>query len=231
MSNGSNGSSVQSQQGQVRLRRSGRWWFFATCIVLSGACHRAHNHQGSDLREQLSTITAEDLFRLGVSHSLSGDLLRGEQYLGAARQRGYDPARVTYWLVRVCLAGNRYRSALRHVAPYLRDHPSDWPLRLVAASIHEVLGDTVTARSELERIVEEEPTLSLSHYRLAMIYQKTDVNRQRAKAHLEAYLDLRPHGPHAAEVRSALERSAHFESQPTLIRHPIGTNLEAERLQ
>jgi hypothetical protein len=53
-------------------------------------------------------VTAEDLLFLAVSHARSGDLLRAEQYLSAARQRGHEEATVVYWLVRVCVAASRY---------------------------------------------------------------------------------------------------------------------------
>jgi tetratricopeptide (TPR) repeat protein len=168
----------------------------------------------------LSAITAEDLLYLALSHARSGDLLRAEQYLSAARRRGHDEAEVVYWLVRVCVAASRYQSALGHAADYLRDHPLDWSLRLVVATIHEALGDVARARSELERIVRAEPTRPLPHYRLAMLYRSWELDQERAKVHLEEYLKLTPQGPHAAEVRSALSELTDVSRSIRLVPHP-----------
>ena len=176
---------------------SGTWW-------LAG-CHQA-TLKGGKPHTTLNDVAGEDLFAAGISHAAVGDLLRAEQYLTAARLRGYDESTVVYWLVRVCVAASRYQSALRHSSDYLRRHPSDWSLRLIVASIHEALGDASRARDELERIVSSRPDHALPHYRLALVYFRHD--DERARSHFEAYLRLAPDGPHAPEVRSALARVA-----------------------
>ncbi len=174
--------------------------FILSCL----GCHHASVRRGPDVATELSDVATEDLFAIGISFGAAGDFLRAEQYLNAARQRGYEEAAVVYWLVRVCVAASRYESALRHSSDYLRRHPGDWPLRLVLASIHEALGDDSRARDELERIVESQPVQALPHYRLALVYLRQADGR--AGAHLEEYLRLAPHGSHAAEVRSLLEQ-------------------------
>jgi regulator of sirC expression with transglutaminase-like and TPR domain len=109
---------------------------------------------------------------------------------------------------------------LAHAADYLRDHPSNWSLRFVVASIHEALGDVASARLELERVVETEPEMPLPHYRLAMLYRNREADRGRARVHLEAYLRLTPKGPHAAEVRSALSEVTDVSTGPQFVAHP-----------
>jgi tetratricopeptide (TPR) repeat protein len=140
-----------------------------------------------------------------VSQASRGDLLRAEHYLSAARRKGYDEAAVVYWLVRVCISGGRYQSALGHAADYLRKHPSHWSLRLVVASIYEALGDFARARSELELIVRAQPDQALPRYRLAVLYRAWLSDTELARPHLQAYLALSPDGPHAAEVKAALD--------------------------
>jgi len=154
-------------------------------VATLGGCHHAAFQQGPDLQAELSTVTVEDLLFLAVSYARSGDLLRAEQYFIAARQRGHNEPAVVYWLVRVCVAASRYQSALAHAGSYLRDHPADWSLRLVVATIYE-------------------PLMPLPHYRLAMLYRDRRSQQQRARAHLEEYLRLSPQGSHAAEARSVL---------------------------
>jgi tetratricopeptide (TPR) repeat protein len=193
---------------------------FVGCLASLGGCHHATLHQGPDLQAELSTVTAGDFLFLAISHARSGDLLRAEQYLSAARQRGHDEEAVVYWLVRVCVAASRYQSALRHATHYLRDHPSDWSLRFVVATIYEALGDVARAQSELELIVGAEPSMSLPHYRLAMLYRDRWADQERARAHLEEYLRLTPEGPHAAEVRSALDEVVDVSVGPRLVPSP-----------
>ncbi|MGB3052209.1 MAG: tetratricopeptide repeat protein [Polyangiales bacterium] len=193
----------------------------ASCLAMVGGCHHPTLHEGPDLRAELTSVTAEDLFLLGVSHARSGDFLRAEQYLSAARQRGHDEAAVIYWLVRVCVAASRYQSALSHAGDYLRDHPAHWSLRLVVASIYEALGDRARAESELEHIVRAQPERPLPHYRLAMLYRNREDDRGRSKAHLEEYLRLAPQGPHAPEARSVLSEAYETVMGPQLVPFPV----------
>lgn len=220
MSNGSERSSEELRRRRARGRSRQRAVLLVACFPILVGCHHATLHQQPDLQAELSTVTPEDLLSLAVSHARSGDLLRAEQYLSTARQRGHDNAAVVYWLVRVCVAASRYQSALGHAANYLRDHPADWPLRLVVATIHEALGDPARAQSELERIVGAVPAIPLPHYRLAMLYRSQHADQERAKVHLKAYLRLSPKGPHAAEVMSALREVVDVPMGPRLVRHP-----------
>lgn len=204
MSNGSTRSSERSPLAQARRPSKALWLVLPPYLAMIGGCHHATLHQGSELQAELTTVTSEDLFFVGVAHARSGDLLRAEQYLTAARERGYDEASAIYWLVRVCVAASRYHSALRHAAQYLRDHPAHWPLRLVVASIYEALGDLTRAELELEQVVRAAPESPLPHYRLAMLYRRSGNDGGQSKAQLEEYLKLMPRGPHAAEARSIL---------------------------
>ena len=220
MSNGSRRSSEESGLERARRHSRGLQPLLACGVMLLGGCHQATLHQRPDLQAQLATITAEDLLLLGVSQARSGDLLRAEQYLSAARERGRDEVAVVYWLVRVCVAASRYQSALSHARDYLRDHPSDWSLRFVVATIHEALGDVPRAESELERIVRAEPTMPLPHYRLGMLYRSGEAEQARAKAQLREYLRLTPEGPHAAEARSALREAVEISTGPRILPQP-----------
>lgn len=228
MSNGSTRSSEKSPLGQARRLSKAFGLLLALCLAIPAGCHHATLHRSSELRAELNTVSAEDLFRLGVSYAGAGDFLRAEQYLTAARQRGHDDAAAIYWLVRVCVAASRYQSALGHAAHYLRDHPGHWPLRLVVASIYEALGDLVRAESELEQVVRAAPDRPLPHYRLAMLYRRSEDDGGRSKAHLEEYLKLMPRGPHAAEAQSILSHSAETEAGPQRILSTIDASQGAQ---
>ncbi len=181
------------------------------CAVCAGlllaGCQHAAQRGGNDARIEAHAITPDQLFEVGLLQAQRGDLLRAEQYLSAARSQGYDGPTAVYWLVRVCLAAGRYHSALDHAARHLRDDPVNWRLRLVVASIHEALGDLDRARLELEQIVRAQPESPLPRYRLALIYWSQGFRTRSAIPHLEAYLELDPAGPHAAEVETLLAHS------------------------
>ena len=228
MLNGSARSSEEwrSKRAQRHSRRLG--FLLVGCFATLAGCHHPTLHLGPDLQAELSTVTVDDLLFLAASHARSGDLLRAEQYLSAARQRGHDEAAVVYRLVRVCVAASSYQSALGHATSYLRDHPSDWSLRFVVATIYEALGDVARAQSELERIVGAEPSMSLPHYRLAMLYRDRWTDPERARLHLEEYLRLTPEGPHAAEVRSALNEVVDVSAGPRLVSSPSTVDLRGE---
>jgi len=183
----------------------------AVASVLLGGCDHSAVRRGADTRIEVPAVTSDELFEIGLAQARQGDLLRAEQYIVAAGNRGYDEPTVAYWLVRVCVAAGRYHSALDHAARYLRDDPSNWRLRLIVASIHEALGEFDRARLELQHIVSARPDSPLPHYRLAMIYARQASEMQRAAAHFEAYLALDPEGQHAAEVEMLL---AHARRPP-----------------
>lgn len=209
MSNGSTKSSVEPQRAQARRSDKEHRLLLASCLAVTLGCNHPTLHQSSELQSELTNVTAEDLFLLGVSHAHSGDFLRAEQYLAAARQRGHEQASAIRWLVRVCIAASRYQSALRHAHRYLRENPRHWSLRLVVASLHEALGDSARAKSELEYIVRAEPDWALPHYRLAMLYRDNGDDRAQINAQLEQYLELAPDGHHAPEAQSFLDESLH----------------------
>ena len=217
MSNGSARSSGESRSRRAPHRSLGLGVLLLGCFAILSGCHHATVHARPNLQAELSTVTVDDLLFLVASHARAGDLLRAEQYLSAARQRGHDEATVVYWLVRVCVAASRYQSALGHASTYLRDHPGDWALRLVVATIYEALGDVARAQSELERIVGTEPLMPLPHYRLAMLYRDRHADQERARQHLREYLRLNPEGPHAAEVRSLLAQVVAASLGPRLV--------------
>ena len=213
MSNGSTKSREGWPLGLPRLHDCTFLLCLLCGLVATNGCGHATLPRSPGLSSELAAISADELFTLALSHASAGDLLRAEQYLGAARERGYDRASIVSWLVRVCVASSRYQSALSHSDDYLRDHPSDWPLRLVVASIHEALGDPDRAQVELERVVKTRPDAPLPHYRLAMLYGRREATRMKASDHLREYLRLDPDGPHAAEARAVLnEGSAAFDA-------------------
>ena len=61
-----------------------------------------------------------------------------------------------------------------------------------------------------------------------MLYRSRQADHERAKLHLEEYLELSPKGPHAAEVRSALSEVAEASTGPRLVPYPATIDLGEE---
>ncbi|MFZ1864121.1 MAG: tetratricopeptide repeat protein [Polyangiales bacterium] len=176
--------------------------------------------------DTIASVTADRLFDFGLHYAGQGDLQRAEQYLSAARQRGYDERVAVFWLLRICVFAGRYHAALEHADTYLKKQPDDWALRLVIASIHEALGDFSRARAVLESIVQSEPDRALPHYRLALLYSAQHSEPAMVRRHLQEYLRLAPDGTHGAEVVATLRELQNLEADRSSVsllgqEHPV----------
>jgi tetratricopeptide (TPR) repeat protein len=156
--------------------------------------------------DPVEEVEAEDLYDKGIELARSGDLVRAEQYLAASSSRGAPEEQVLPALLRVCIAANRYRIALNYAEPYLREHPRDWSLRFLVASIHLGMGNVSEARRGLEAVIESAPDEPEPRYLLAILLRDEDGDVAGAEAHFQRYLELAPDGRHAEEVRYALTR-------------------------
>ena len=187
-------------------------------LALNGCQKDVATADEADMQTEMASISATNLFQEGVAHAQRSDMLRAEQYLNAAKDRGYEEGEVVSWLVRVCIASNRYNSALAHAEPYLKRNPADWPLRFVVANIYDALGETERAQRQLEQVVAHAPEEALPQYRLAVFYRERLADEAKAKAHFEKYLELDPSGLHANEVRALMEGET--SAGPELIPYP-----------
>ena len=149
--------------------------------------------------------SAQELFAQARARQAQGDLLGAEQYFAAAMERGYDPAVAVKSLLDVCVASSRYQSALGHAQNYLAEHPADWNLRFLVATLQQALGNTAEAKAELERVISEQPSHAPAHYALAVLLRDGLGDPAAAVERYEHYLSLAPGGEHAIEVRAWLK--------------------------
>lgn len=175
-------------------------------LALAGACAGRNTERVRVPGDPLAETPAATLFQRGVELRRSGDYVRAEQYLAAARDRGHDASAVVYELVGVCIDAARYRAALRYAVPHLERNPDDWALRYLVASLYLAVGETPRARDELERVVADRPDEPEPRFLLAIVWADYLQQPGAAAAHLEAYLALAPDGRHAAEARARLHR-------------------------
>jgi len=151
---------------------------------------------------------AAQMYRQGLSLARAGDYMRAEEYLSAAKSRGYPEAEVIPQLLRVCFAASRIHAGLNYAKPYLKKHPRDWALRYLVASMLFAVTDYQAARRELEQVVHDAPKQPNAHFLLAVIFREHLSNPKKSEAHFHAYLTLAPQGQHAEEARAALEAMA-----------------------
>ena len=148
--------------------------------------------------------SAEQEFAKAQAHLRAGDLTRAEQYLAAARSRGYPEAQVVPALIDVCVRGSRLRGALAHAEPYLKRHPDDIGLRFLVATLELALGHPALSHSQLERTVQRDPKYAPAHYLLGVLRRDVFSDLSGAQAAFASYLELEPHGEHAVEARGWL---------------------------
>lgn len=156
--------------------------------------------------DPVQDVSGEDLFAQGVAMAGRGDLIRAEQYLAAAMDRGHPQDQVMPVLLRVLVSASRLRVALDYAEPYLARHPEAWALRYLVGSIHLAMGDAAEARRELERVVETAPEEPDPYYLLAIVLRDEMGDPIAAEARFRRYLELAPEGTHASEARDALRR-------------------------
>ncbi len=155
--------------------------------------------------DPLVEVSADELYRRGVEQHRAGDYVRAEQYLQAARDRGYDPDQVVSELIGVCVDASRYQAALRYALPHLDKHPDDWSLRYLVASLYLATDEPAQARAELERTIAKQPDQPGPHYLLGFTLAEKLNQPEAASRAYQRYLELAPEGEHAAEARDWLE--------------------------
>jgi tetratricopeptide (TPR) repeat protein len=174
----------------------------ALAAVASAGCRK------DQLSARAATVLAEEtpekLLARGRAFMASGDPARAEQYFAFALDHGADPKVALPLLLRACAAEKRYRAAIDYAEPHLRRHPADARLRFVVASFYSTIGDVPAARSELERVIKDQPGLAPAHFALAVLLRDEQGDRVQADIHFREYLRLDPGGVHVDEAQGSL---------------------------
>jgi tetratricopeptide (TPR) repeat protein len=176
----------------------------AAALGCGGPSVEVQEARAAQAPDPLDSVTPEELFRRGVLLSQHGDFVRAEQYLLAARGRGFDERRVIPALMEVCVRASRLSAAIGYAEPYLESHPDEWALRILIGSIHLGLGHLAEARLHLERALRDgRPEPAEAHYLLAHVLREQAELRE-SRRHFERYAELEPSGAHIEEVAAIL---------------------------
>jgi tetratricopeptide (TPR) repeat protein len=181
------------------------FWLCLCALLALSACSRARPPQ---VPSSLAEVPAEELFRKGAEFAQRGDWVAAEQYLQAARRAGADERRVVANLVKVCLASERYQTALSYAEPYVARHPSDWRFKQVVGTILVSQGRLLEAQELLEEVIRQEPGDAGTHLVLAALEANHFGRPEAAQSHYEAYLSLEPTGEYASEARHWIAQHA-----------------------
>lgn len=155
--------------------------------------------------DPLDTVSPEELYRRGVLLVQAGDSVRAEQYIAAAIDRGFSEDQAMPALMQACVSSSRLTAALTYAEPYLLRNPSNWPLRMLVASLHMGLAQHERAREELDRVLRDAPEEPPeAHYFLGVLLRDELEDLEGARGHFRRYLALAPEGEHRDEALAAL---------------------------
>ena len=165
----------------------------------------------ADMKSRMATMKLENthdkLLDRGKAFASIGDTTRAEQYFAAAIAQGGNESAVLPLLLSVCISDGRYRVAIEYAEQYLKAHPNDLRVRFLLGTVYEAVGDTVSARSNLQAVVDAHPEDAEAQYALAILFRDGDHDPVSADPHFREYLRLNPRGAHAEEAQASLLKS------------------------
>jgi len=124
------------------------------CLLATACLSAQRKGPSAPPIDPIAQVPGATLRAEGLGYAQRGDLIRSQQYLSAALQKGFDETIVIPELVKVCVASSRLRAALEFAQPYLRRHPRDAGMQNVVATIHRALGDVAVTSGNFENVLE-----------------------------------------------------------------------------
>jgi tetratricopeptide (TPR) repeat protein len=190
------------------------WLVILLPAVLGCATANIETSKTPSRSDPTQNVAAQELYARGVALADQGQLVRAEQYLALATNRGYPDDRTLPMLLKICLAASRLRAALNYAEPYLTRHPDNLKLRYLVASLYVALEQPARAREELERVAQYDPSHAPARYLLAILMRDNFTDWSSAADHFRVYLQSSPRGEHAAEVTAWLRDHSVSQGEP-----------------
>ncbi len=183
-------------------------------LFLLVACTAQHPHRTTPPpADPIASAPASLLRGQGLAYARRGDLVRAQQYLAAAKLKGFDPRIVVPELVKVCVAGSRLRAALLYAEPYLRRHPEDAGMSYVVGTIHIALGNIQRASEHLTGALRGNEIMVDAAFSLAVLAAK-EGKIEEERDHLQHYLELRPNGRFSVRAKVMLAKVTLAQADP-----------------
>jgi Flp pilus assembly protein TadD len=170
------------------------------CLCVLPACA----HKSMAPPKDGTGLTTEQLLEVARVLEQSGDTVRAEQYLRSALKDGADERQILPRLLRLYVADGQLRLAIDVAEQSLREEPEDVTLRLFLGALHTAVGADAIAVQQYERVLTMDEKNAEAHFALASLLHDAGMERDRADQHFRSYLELSPHGEHAAEARGLL---------------------------
>lgn len=167
----------------------------------------------SEANAALDDRSPDVLFESGVAAEKAGDGARAEQYFGDAMARGYPVETAFSALIGVCLATDRFDTALHYARARLLKEPGDWRLRYLVATLLVSAGQESRALPEIYRLIDERPQRPEPHYLMAVVARDSLGDRRLAIQSFGQYLALAPDGSHGPEARAFLRENRRRASE------------------
>ncbi len=176
---------------------------FAILLTLGACVSQRQAPVKAPPTDPIASVPAAELRAKGLAYARRGDLTRAQQYLSAAKQKGFDERVVVPEIVKVCVASSRLRAALAFADPYLAKHPEDAGMNYVVGTIHLALGNVQRASSHLSGALQPKIIMIDAAFSLALIAQDNH-EPEEARRHFQHYLRVRPKGRYAARATHLL---------------------------
>ncbi|WP_394822896.1 tetratricopeptide repeat protein [Pendulispora albinea] len=185
------------------------------CVAFPAAlllgCGPPTSVRGEAAKSNIRAFTKEQnpdrLVEYGKAYANVGDLTRAEQYFAAAINSGGDERKILPMLLRVCIQDGRFQVGIKYAEEHLKQHPADHRSRFLLATLYMGVGDVISARGNLEKVLSARPDDAEAHYAMAVLMRDSHEDPLGADHHFREYLRLQPGGSHAEEAQASLLKS------------------------
>ena len=101
-----------TSEGAPRGRGSSRAAILVCGMLFGGACVPPDQGVRQPMPDPIADIEGQELYDTGLRLARTGDLLRAEQYVKGAMERGFPVERALPALLKICIAASRLNAAL-----------------------------------------------------------------------------------------------------------------------
>lgn len=152
-----------------------------------------------------NVAAANEAFNKGVRHHTAGDLDQAAANYALAIERNPDWADAHYNLGLVHESQGNLPAARVEFERTVALAPDMISARYMLALVYQKQGDDAAAIDELVSLLKKAPQHADAHLGLGLLYRKDKARQDLARAELKRYLELKPEGAQANQVRDYLK--------------------------